>query len=54
MMLAGLQPVAAICEVVGDDAEVMRLPALLELGDRESAPVVTIEQLIHHLGSTTR
>ena len=54
MMLAGLQPVAAICEVVGDDAEVMRLPALLELGDRESAPVVTIGQLTHRLGNSPR
>lgn len=49
MRLADLHPVAAICEVVGDDGEMMRLPALLELGARESVPVITIEQLVHFL-----
>jgi hypothetical protein len=34
--------------------EMMRLPALVELGDRESALGTTIEQSIQHLGSTTR
>jgi 3,4-dihydroxy 2-butanone 4-phosphate synthase / GTP cyclohydrolase II len=49
MRLAGLQPVAAISEVVADDGEMMRLPGLLELGERESIPVITIEQLVDHL-----
>ena len=48
MTLAGLRPVAAICEVVGDDGEMMRLPGLLELGERESVAVITIEQLVQH------
>ena len=39
---AGLRPVAAICEIVGDDGEMLRLPGLLELGAREGVPVVTI------------
>lgn len=49
MKLAGLQPVAAIGEVVAEDGSMMRLPGLLELGAREGIPVITIEQLIAHL-----
>jgi 3,4-dihydroxy 2-butanone 4-phosphate synthase/GTP cyclohydrolase II len=49
MTLAGLQPVGAIAEVVAEDGSMMRLPGLLELGERENVPVITIEQLIKHL-----
>ena len=49
MRMAGLQPVGAIAEVVADDGSMMRLPGLLELGERESVPVITIEQMIAHL-----
>ncbi|WP_298944693.1 GTP cyclohydrolase II [uncultured Microbacterium sp.] len=49
MKLAGLQPVAAIGEVVAEDGSMMRLPGLLEMGAREGIPVITIEQLIAHL-----
>jgi GTP cyclohydrolase II/3,4-dihydroxy-2-butanone 4-phosphate synthase len=49
MKLAGLQPVGAIGEVVAEDGSMMRLPGLLELGEREGIPVITIEQLIEHL-----
>ncbi|MFT4230153.1 MAG: GTP cyclohydrolase II [Microbacterium sp.] len=49
MRLAGLQPVAAIGEVVAEDGSMMRMPGLLELGEREGIPVITIEQLIAHL-----
>ncbi len=52
MRLAGLQPVAAIGEVVAEDGSMMRLPGLLEMGLREGIPVITIEQLIAHLGAT--
>jgi 3,4-dihydroxy 2-butanone 4-phosphate synthase/GTP cyclohydrolase II len=51
--LAGLCPVAALCEVVGGDGEMMRLPALLDLGERESVPIVTIGLLAGHLEVTT-
>lgn len=53
MKLAGLQPVAAIGEVVAEDGSMMRLPGLLEMGAREGVPVITIEQLIAHLDGTT-
>ena len=49
MKLAGLQPVAAIGEVVAEDGSMMRLPGLLEMGEREGIPVITIEQLIEYL-----
>ena len=49
MKLAGLSPVGAIGEVVADDGSMMRMPGLLELGEREGLPVITIEQLIAHL-----
>ncbi|MBD3758266.1 MULTISPECIES: GTP cyclohydrolase II [Microbacterium] len=49
MKLAGLQPVAAIGEVVAEDGSMMRLPGLLEMGEREGIPVITIEKLIAHL-----
>ncbi|MBK0418625.1 GTP cyclohydrolase II [Leucobacter sp. CSA1] len=49
MRLAGLRPVAVIAEIVQEDGEMMRLPGLIELGEQEGIPVVTIEQLIRYL-----
>lgn len=49
MRLAGLREVAVIGEVVADTGDMMRLPALLELGKTEGVPVITIEQLIKYL-----
>lgn len=51
MTLAGLQPVAVIAEIVQDDGEMMRLPGLLELGEREGLLVVTISDLIDYLNA---
>ena len=56
MRLAGLSPVAAISEIVDDDGEMMRLPGLIALGERENVPVITIASLIdwleeHHCDS---
>ncbi len=52
MRLAGLQPVGAICEIVADDGSMMRLPGLIELGEADDIPVITIEQLVTHLNET--
>ncbi|AZS44665.1 Riboflavin biosynthesis protein RibBA [Microbacterium oleivorans] len=52
MQLAGLQPVGVIGEVVADDGSMMRMPGLLEMGEREGIPVITIEQLIAHLNAS--
>ncbi|MGN6427735.1 MAG: GTP cyclohydrolase II [Leifsonia sp.] len=49
LKLAGMTPVGAIAEIVADDGEMMRLPGLLELGEREGVLVVTIEALIAYL-----
>jgi 3,4-dihydroxy 2-butanone 4-phosphate synthase/GTP cyclohydrolase II len=49
LKLAGLTPVAAIAEIVADDGEMMRLPGLIELGERDGVLVITIEALIAYL-----
>jgi 3,4-dihydroxy 2-butanone 4-phosphate synthase/GTP cyclohydrolase II len=49
MRLAGLTPVAAISEIVADDGEMMRLPGLIALGERDNVPVITIASLIDWL-----
>lgn len=49
MKLAGLSPVAAISEIVADDGEMMRLPGLIELGQREGVLVITIAALLEWL-----
>ncbi|WP_353828540.1 GTP cyclohydrolase II [Agromyces sp. SYSU T0242] len=55
MRLAGLSPVGVIGELVADDGEMMRLPGLIELGEREGLPVTTVAALVdwlreHHDG----
>ncbi len=42
MKLAGLAPVGVIGEIVADDGEMMRLPGLLALGERDGLPVTTV------------
>ncbi|HXH36586.1 MAG TPA: 3,4-dihydroxy-2-butanone-4-phosphate synthase [Plantibacter sp.] len=49
LKLAGLVPVGAISEIVADDGEMMRLPGLIELGEREGVLVTTIAALIAFL-----
>ena len=49
MRLAGLQPVAAIAEVVGEDGEMMRMPGLTELAAREAMPLTTVAALVAYL-----
>jgi 3,4-dihydroxy 2-butanone 4-phosphate synthase/GTP cyclohydrolase II len=43
--LAGLRPVAAICELVHDDGSMMRLPEACELAAEEGLVVLTIAEL---------
>jgi 3,4-dihydroxy 2-butanone 4-phosphate synthase/GTP cyclohydrolase II len=52
LKLAGLTPVAAISEIVAEDGEMMRLPGLIQLGEREGVEVITIETLIAYLQET--
>jgi 3,4-dihydroxy 2-butanone 4-phosphate synthase/GTP cyclohydrolase II len=52
MKLAGLVPVGAISEIVEDTGEMMRLPGLIHLGERDNVPVITIAALIEYLQET--
>ncbi|MGN7191045.1 MULTISPECIES: 3,4-dihydroxy-2-butanone-4-phosphate synthase [unclassified Curtobacterium] len=51
---AGLRPAAAICEIVGEDGDMMRLPGLVALGAREGVPVITIAALVDWLDAADR
>jgi 3,4-dihydroxy 2-butanone 4-phosphate synthase / GTP cyclohydrolase II len=44
--LSGLAPVAIIAELVHDEGDVMRLPAVLALGARFELPVIAIADLV--------
>ncbi|WP_443020296.1 3,4-dihydroxy-2-butanone-4-phosphate synthase [Sinomonas cyclohexanicum] len=50
--LAGLAPVGVIAEVVHDDGEMMRLPALREFADAHGCPLISIEDLVDHVAAT--
>jgi 3,4-dihydroxy 2-butanone 4-phosphate synthase/GTP cyclohydrolase II len=52
LKLAGLVPVGAISEIVAEDGEMMRLPGLIQLGEREGVSVITIAALIEYLDAT--
>ena len=49
LKLAELIPVGAIGEIVQDDGEMMRLPALIAFGEEHDIPIITIESLIAYL-----
>ena len=51
LKLAGLTPVGAISEIVAEDGEMMRLPGLIQLGEREGIVVITIESLVEYLNA---
>ncbi len=46
--LAGLAPVAVLCEVVDEDGRMARLPRLVEIARRHGLPILTIESLIKY------
>ena len=54
MQLAGLHPVAVLCEIMGDDGEMLRLPALRELAASMGCPLGTIADLIRYRRRTER
>jgi 3,4-dihydroxy 2-butanone 4-phosphate synthase/GTP cyclohydrolase II len=47
-----MTPVAAISEIVDTDGEMMRLPGLIALGERENVPVITIVDLLMYMEET--
>lgn len=52
--LAGLQPVAVICEILKDDGSMARLPDLREIAREFECPLVTIKDLIAYRMETER
>ncbi|MDQ0734548.1 3,4-dihydroxy-2-butanone-4-phosphate synthase [Arthrobacter agilis] len=48
-VLAGKRPAAVIAELVHDDGEMMRLPALRLFADEHGIPLVSIEDLVAHM-----
>jgi 3,4-dihydroxy 2-butanone 4-phosphate synthase / GTP cyclohydrolase II len=48
MSLAGLQPVAVLCEIMGDDGEMLRLPRLHELALKTGLKLGTIADIIRY------
>ena len=48
MLLAGLQPAGVICEIMGDDGEMSRRPALEVFAKTHNLPILSIAELIKH------
>ncbi|OUM44608.1 3,4-dihydroxy-2-butanone-4-phosphate synthase [Arthrobacter agilis] len=48
-VLAGKRPAAVIAELVHDDGDMMRLPALRRFADANGIPLVSIKDLVAHL-----
>lgn len=46
--LAGLRPIAVICEIMSDDGSMARLPELVRLARRHKLKICTIEALIRY------
>jgi 3,4-dihydroxy 2-butanone 4-phosphate synthase/GTP cyclohydrolase II len=53
-VLAGLPPAGVVCEVIGDDGTMLRLPALREFADEHGLALISVEQLIEHRRRTER
>lgn len=49
LLLAGLEPVGVIAEIVEDDGDMMRMPGLLKMGEREGVAVTTVAAIIDYL-----
>ena len=52
MRLAGLEPVAAICEVMAEDGTMARMPALEQFAEKHGIGIVTIADLIAYRKSS--
>ncbi len=48
MVMAGLSPVAVLCEIMGDDGEMLRLPELRALAQRMGLSIGSIADVIAH------
>ncbi|KAG5226639.1 bifunctional riboflavin biosynthesis protein [Salix suchowensis] len=53
-VLAGLDPVAVLCEVVDDDGSMARLPKLRQFAERENLKIISIADLIKYRRKTDK
>jgi 3,4-dihydroxy 2-butanone 4-phosphate synthase/GTP cyclohydrolase II len=53
-VLAGLPPVGVVCEVIGDDGAMLRLPGLRTFADEHGLALISVEQLIDYRRRTER
>jgi len=49
LRLAGLEPVGVIAEIVDEDGDMMRMPGLVDLAQREGLTVTTVAAVIEYL-----
>ena len=49
LRLAGLNPVGVIAEIVDEDGDMMRMPGLEKLSERENMPLTTVAALVDYL-----
>lgn len=49
MNMAGLQPVAVICEIMNDDGTMMRLTGLQEFGKLHDIRILSVDEIIENL-----
>ncbi|MHA7277148.1 3,4-dihydroxy-2-butanone-4-phosphate synthase [Arthrobacter sp. Hz1] len=50
--LAGLEPAAVIAELVHDEGQMMRLPALRDFADAHGLPLISIKDLLSYLATS--
>jgi len=48
MRLAGLKPCGVLCELTNRDGTMARLPQIIEFAEKNSLPVLTIEDIIEY------
>jgi len=48
MILAGLRPVAVLCELTNDDGTMSRLPEIAAFAKEQHTTVVTIEDIFQY------
>ncbi len=46
--LAGLQPAGAICEILGDDGNMARLPDLIKFKEKHGLKITSVAELLHY------
>ena len=54
MKLAGLEPVAVLCEILHEDGTMARVPELLEKANKHNLKIVSVRDLIEHRQRTEK